>query len=323
MRYLWLKRLIVAGVLLFTFAWLAVWCIAQKPPGPGDAVWQARVRDQGWSRFVKVAGHRFHYLDIGQGRPILLIHGFADSAYTWHHNLDSLARAGFRALAVDLPGIGESPVPSDYPNTVQALGRTLIAFLDDLGLDRVDVIGNSLGGSLSLALAVDYPQRIQRVIVIDPLCYPSIRHTFFAALADSPPLAFLIKPLIGPWVFGIGQRLSFHNPELVNRAMISQRSQPLIRPDFPDHLVRLGRGYISEGFNRLAKQYGRIPHPTLIIWGATDRVIPMIPQARRLQADIPGSRLVIMDRAGHLPHQERPNEFNELVLEFLNRPPRP
>ena len=253
--------LVLAGGLLL---------LARQNPGPGDPAWQALLREGGWDRYARMDGYRIHYLDTGlpSGPPLLLIHGYGDSVYAWHRNMIPLIEAGFHVVALDLPGFGSSGTPSGFPFTAEAYVAEIVALLDHLGLERVDLIGNSLGGNLSLFLADRFPGRVRRAVTVDPVVYPSRKHGFLIALARSEWAAALVKPFIGPWVYHLAMRRSFNDPSLVTDVMISQRVQPFNRPDFRDNLIQVGAHYFSDAFLELSKNYGRISRPVLIIWGS-------------------------------------------------------
>ena len=312
-RLLWLA----AAVLILGYG--AVWRMAQHPPGPGDRDWLTHIEKAGWSKWLDYQGARIHYLDAGQGPPVLLIHGFADSSYTWRKNIIPLTQAGFRVLAIDLPGMGRSGVPSGFEYSPAEMGRFLTTFLDRLELARVSAAGNSLGGSLTLYLAVNASERVEKMIPVDPACYPSRKYDLYTVINDNAWLQSLLKPLVGPWVLRLGVRQSYHDPDLVTDTLVSQMAQPYADRDYIDRMAKLGGRYLPPAVAELAPHYQEIDLPALIIWGSTDRLIPTKPNAERLHRDIPRSRLEIIPQAGHLPHQEQPEIFNRLLLEFLRK----
>ncbi|MFH1091930.1 MAG: alpha/beta fold hydrolase, partial [Pseudomonadota bacterium] len=314
-----LKRLLIFVAAVLLLLYFGVWHMAQYPPGPGDLSWQNLVMDKGWSKFMDMGHYQVHYLEAGRGAPLLLIHGFADSSYSWQRNFEALAEAGFRVLALDLPGLGRSEAPPGFSFTPEAMAAVILEFLDRKNIPRVHLIGNSLGGHLTLFLAVEHSERVNKIVPVDPACYPFDRHRFLGPAARNRALSELAKPLIGPWVFHFTFKRCFYDPGLATEAMISQRSRPFLRPDFKDNLIKLGGAYFSTTFAELSGKYRKITAPTLIVWGDADRMIPAKGFAVRLQKDIPGSRLVIIEKAGHLPHTERPETFNRLVVEFLRQ----
>lgn len=315
-----MKNIVLVPVAAVVLLYGLGWPLARQSPGPGDSLWQAQIARADWSRHLDLGGYRLHYLDAGQGPPVLLLHGFGDSVYSWRHNIKPLVQAGFRVVALDLPGLGESETPAGFAFTVEAVAAQITAFLDALNVDRVDVVGNSLGGNLALFLARYHPDRIRRIVLTGPACYPSCRHDILSALARSPITAALVEPILAPWNFRLMIRFCYDDPDRVTDDNVSQRCLPLNRPDFRNNLIRLGGSYFSQGFLDLSWSYHRIAIPVLAVWGEHDRIIRTDRNAQRLHQDIPGSRLVIMKQAGHLPHEEQPGGFNRLMLDFLQAP---
>ncbi|HHS98150.1 MAG TPA: alpha/beta hydrolase, partial [Chloroflexi bacterium] len=152
-----------------------------------------------FQRTVTFGWHRLRVTEAGSGEPVLLIHGFADSAYTWHRNLDALIEAGFRALAYDQPGCGGSDLPEGFRFGVDDLARVALGLLDALGIDRAHVVGSSMGGGVALYLAVHHPDRVRRVVGVAPVCYhPPFRP--FAPLFRCSLFLALARRIAGPWL---------------------------------------------------------------------------------------------------------------------------
>lgn len=308
-----LWSILAAAVISAALVWLA----ARQPPGPGDTAWRALVREKRWSKYADLGGYRLHYHEAGRGRPVLLIHGYGDSSYTWRHNIGPLVQAGFRVIAPDLPGLGASGIPPGYTFSAEAFADQITALLEHKGLDRVHVVGNSLGGNLALYLAVRRPSRVDRIVPVDPAAYPDPRHGTYESLARRPITAKLLKPFFCVPAVRFALKKCYHDPDLVSEAMVSERAQVLRRPDFPENMVRIGANYFSSSFKELLPGYKNIKAPVLIVWGDTDRLLKAETYAERLHRDIPGSSLVIIKEAGHTPHEEQPRAFNKALASFL------
>ena len=316
-----LKRTGVFLLLAVILGYLAVWRMAGHSPGDGDPAWQRTSARNKWSKFMGPPGGRLHYLETGRGPTVVLVHGYADSSYSWHRNIEALAAAGFHVLAPDLPGMGLSDPPRGRDFSPKALADALLTLLDDFNLKKVDWVGHSLGGGLTLYLAWQHPERVNRIIPVDPACYPDYKQRFLASMARAPILPAVIKPLLGPWVFHLGLRLNYFDPSRVSPALVSQKARSFRRKDFAANLIELGGDFFSNDFLTMSGVYSSINTPTLLIWGATDRLVSTENYARRLRADIPGARLKIIPKSGHLPHQEQAGTFNKLVVDFLKNGP--
>ena len=315
----WMKKAIVVLVLLPLIVYGVMCLLSLQSPGPGDTVWRTEVKVKNWAKHADLPSGSMYYLEAGSGIPVLFVHGFADSSYSWHKNLEAFSENGFHVLAIDLPGMGQSIPAAGFNYSPDTLVDSLVEFLDYKGLDKVNVVGNSLGGSLTLFLAIRHPERVLKLVPVDPACYPNNRHAMYSAVARNPWLAAILKPVLGPWIFKIALRRSYYDSSKVAKALISEKAQVFRRSDWVDNLFKLGGGYFSNNFNDYTGKYGSIVQPTLLIWGAGDRLINPESYAQRLHQDMPGSNLVVVEKAGHLPHQEQPQVFNQLVMDFLKQ----
>jgi pimeloyl-ACP methyl ester carboxylesterase len=253
-----------------------------------------------------------HYERHGSGPPLLLIHGLGDSIRVWR---PILARLGTEreAIAVDLPGFGGSPVLDRAP-TVPALADALVALLEELGLERVEVAGNSLGGWLALELL--RRGRATRAVALSPAGFWTTREARFAdrQLAASRALARAIGP-------GLAAALmSTPAGRTALLGLLVGRPWKMEAADATTALVHLGRcagfdatrqellGSHFQGGSELA---GR--GEAVIAWGTRDHLL-LPRQAPRAAAAIPGARLVMLPGAGHVPVTDEPEWVAELVL---------
>ncbi len=279
--------------------------------GEGDLKWRKLTAHH--SRYMDMGGYKLHYLDIGKGQPVVMIHGFADSTYCWHSNIKALAEAGLRLIVVDQPGLGKSGVPPAlYKYTLENQARSILKLCDRLKLSRFSLVGSSMGGGIALYLAWRHPDRVKRVALLDPACYepPGLRWM------SLPGAGYVASILGGRWSIGRALKSAYYNDELVTEAAIDEYSRPAQRPGYFQVLHSLACQYFSPEFHSMAKSYGRIKAPILVIWGQYDTWIP--PEyGQRLNNAIPGSKLEIINNTGHLPHQENPEEVNRLLVYFL------
>lgn len=275
---------------------------------------RARVPHAGASRFAEVGGLRVHYQEKGNGPALVLIHGNNSSAYTWKDVFDALA-AEFRVVALDLKGFGFTgkPAGGDYGNEAQA--ALVVGLMDELKIGRAVLVGSSLGGVVALAAAIDYPERVAGLVLVGSAAFAGPRG---ASLAPS----FVEWPYVGAAAAALaltsdrlvrdGLRESFHDQSKVTDERVAAYYLPLT--------TRAGqRGALAvrrqRDMGRVERLLGRVTQPALLIWGVEDRVIPLA-DGRRLQAALPGSRLVVFDACGHLPQEEMPARFAREVLAF-------
>ncbi len=266
-------------------------------------------------RSVELPGATVNYVEIGEGSPILFIHGISGGWQNWLENLPHFG-ANQRAIALDLPGFGNSPMP-EWEVGMPAYGQLIHDFCEKLGLERATLVGNSMGGFVAVEAATAEPQRYSRLVLVAAAGIlntwnPQVRATVTAyawsklggVVADNG--RWLVahprsrQLALAPFLRYPGRL----RPELLVEQMAGGRC-----PGFGDALQSLISHDIRE---RLAT----IEMPTLIVWGLSDRVIP-VAAAISYHRRIPHSRLEIFERTGHVPQLERPARFNALLDEFL------
>lgn len=280
----------------------------------GDPDWKTLLETDAHVRFVAVGEHRLRVIEIGVGEPVLLVHGLGDSAYTWHRNLRALARAGFRALAYDHPGCGESALPPGFRFGVDGLARLAVGLLDALGFEWAHLVGSSMGGGIGLQLAVHQPDRLRRVVLAAPTCYYGACRPF-VYLLRCPLFAALCRGLAGPRLAWPILRSMYGDPALLTPAVLAQYQMTTRRPEYPHALTGMLRDYWNHAFTEAARRYSRIRVPLHLVWGARD-IWVSTRCGPRLAADT-GAGLTVIAGAGHLVQQARPRPFNEAVTCFL------
>lgn len=281
----------------------------------GDPDWQQFLEIEAQVHFVSIGEHRLRVIEVGAGEPVLLVHGFADSAYTWQRNLRALTKAGFRAVAYDHPGCGESALPAGFRFGVDALAELAVGVLDALGVEQAHVIGHSMGGGIGLHLAVHHPRRLRRVVLVAPTCY----HAPFR------PFVFLFRwglfnaasrRLAGPWLAKPVLISQYWDTTLLTPPVLAQYRLAFRRPEYLPACTGLLRDYWNAAFTATARHYREITVPLHLIWGDRDIWVATGHYAPRLAADT-GDGLTIVPRAGHLVHQAQPERFNETAVCFL------
>ena len=259
-----------------------------------------------------------NYVEIGEGEPIVVIHGIAGCWRNFLENLPYFAAHGYRAIALDLPGFGDSPKPS-WEITMAAYGRLIHDFCERLGIDRVAaLVGNSMGGFIATEAVIEEPQRFDRLVLISaagvsfaewqgrPL--DAATRIFRAAipLLSGERRSYLTRPRGRQLAFG----RVFRNPNKLRPELLAEQVRPgLQAPGFSDALASIF-GYDTR------ERLPEIEIPTLITWGLNDQIVPL-EGALAYHRLIPRSRLELFERTGHLPQLERPARWNPLVEQFI------
>lgn len=287
---------------------------------PKDADWHKNrnvVFHSEHSRFVDVDGVRVHYQEAGDADApaLVLIHGFASSTLVWSKVFLRFAEVGYRVIAVDMLGYGYSAKPRDAEYTIPGQAKLLTRLLDCLGISRAIFVGSSYGGAVAATCALDYADRVEKLVLV-------------GTVNNNRPLAFKLMRVFGSPLFGdVVSPLLIGSRRLLRRRMkrvydrhawvlderrVDARHLPLRAAGTQRAIIRTVRRWDAE---RISNDAHLISQPTLLLWGENDREIPLA-DGERLHAEIPGSRLIVFLNCGHLPHEEYPEGFTGVVIDF-------
>jgi len=253
-----------------------------------------------------------HFLEAGEGAPLILIHGFGGSTFSFRHTIPELARH-FRVIALDLKGFGlsERPAGGDYSLTAQA--RLVSEFMERLGIRRATVLGHSMGGEVAMRLAVNHPERVERLILVDSASGREVPHRTSGGRFLRPLLPVVALFTLHSRRF---RRLSLRSAVYDPAYLTPEVLEGYFRPTrIRGHLRGLGE-LLASWRNDPPLDPSAIVQPTLVLWGEEDHWLP-VSQGQHIHEQISGSRMVIIPKAGHLPLEERPEESNRAIVDFL------
>jgi pimeloyl-ACP methyl ester carboxylesterase len=266
----------------------------------------------------EIAGSRVNYVDIGAGErsPVVFVHGLGGQWQNWLENIPRVAQER-RVVALDLPGFGLSEMPRERIS-VPGYARVVDALSDELGLGRVAMVGNSMGGFVASEVAIQFPQRVERLVLVSAAGISS------ASISRRPVLlAGRVAAAVAAYT-AAQQAWMAKRPHTRHAALALVARYPgRLKPDFAYEAFFKGVG--KPGFAdalRASLEYDfreRLPEircPTLIVWGENDSIIP-VRDAEEFERLIPDSRKLVMRDTGHVPMAERPETFNGLLLDFL------
>jgi pimeloyl-ACP methyl ester carboxylesterase len=267
---------------------------------------------------VDVDGTPTNYVDLGSGErePVLFVHGLGGQWQNWLENLPRVADER-RVLALDLPGFGLTPEPR-WEITIPAYGRFVDAFCERLGLGQVAMVGNSMGGFIAAEVAIQVPSRVSRLVLVSAAGVSSAGVTRTPILTAGRLLGAIATNTAARHRTLAARRIARH----LSLALVA-RYPGLLRPDLAYEGLYKGAG--KPGFDdalTACLEYDfidRLPEvsvPTLIVWGENDSIIP-VRDANEFERLIPDSRKVVMRETGHIPMAERPQAFNDLLIDFL------
>lgn len=268
---------------------------------------------------INVNGVEIHYVEEGEGPAVVCVHGWPTDSGLWRAQLPALAER-HRAIALDLPGFGQSGKPADVRYTTDFQAHALAGFLDALGLDRVTLVCHDLGGMVALLFAVRHPERVERLVVLDTIPYPdaSLMLAVFMLAGRLPGVGWALTTRR---VF----RSLFRLATLQTRAAAVEVADRYYAPFAGDAAARtvLRRTLLEPDISELreiASKLDRLRMPTLILWAAKDALLPPA-IGRRLHADLPGSQFELVPDANHFLTEDRPDFVAERLVRFLAETP--
>ncbi|MCX6059814.1 MAG: alpha/beta hydrolase [Chloroflexi bacterium] len=272
------------------------------------------------SQFIELSGFKVHYKTYGQGEPtFILLHGFGASLFSWHEVTEPLSKFG-TVIAYDRPAFGLTERPlkweGENPYSPQAQVDLVIGLMDKLNIEKAILIGNSAGGTVSMQVTLQYPERVQALILVDAAVYAGGgAPTWVRPILNTPQMNHL-GPLLARQLQAQGTefiKTAWHNPSKITPAIFEGYQKPLQIENWDKALWQLTVASQESG---LVERLSEISVPTLVITGDDDRIVPT-EQSLRLADEIPNAMLKVIAQSGHLPHEEKPIEFMQAVTEFL------
>ena len=272
---------------------------------------------------ITLHGHDLRYVDTGSGPIVVLVHGLMSSGDTWNGQVDRLVRAGYRVVAPDLFGHGDSAKPSgDY--SLSSHAASLRDLFDEIDIDSATLVGHSLGGGIVMQLAYLFPERVDGLVLLSSGGLGRELNVVLRA-ATLPGSEWVLPVLAADHVHALGDQIL---------RIWSRAGLPAISPGTTEAWHRLGS--LSDGGARRAflassrsvidvsgqtvsaqAKLARLSTvPTMLIWGERDRMIPHshLEAARR---ELPRSRVALLPRSGHFPHLDEPERFSAALIDFL------
>lgn len=311
---------------------------AERPGRPGAAAAARRGGEYGpigrspwldidWrrhQRWVEVYGQQLNVIELGEGPPIVFVHGLSGSWPNWLEQLPVLA-GEHRVIALDLPGFGHSPMPREQI-TISGYARVLEGLMDSLGVDAATLVGNSMGGFVSAELAIAYPQRVERLVLVSAAGISTYQRP---EVMRAIPWLTRVERIVAAYTAWMAsksdtvvRRRGLRNATL---GLVVRHPGRLPGPLAAEQLRGAGKPGFMQALGALLdypirERLPEIACPTLIVWGAEDRVISLR-DADVFEELIPDSHKVVFEDTGHMAMLERPAAFNELLREFIEEQP--
>lgn len=275
-------------------------------------------RKEAGGSFIKLKDGTTHYELSGpeNGKTIVLVHGFSVPYFIFDPTFDFLTKAGFRVLRYDLIGRGYS----DRPKTAYKIDlfvRQLRDLLEALNLPQVNLLGLSMGGPITASFIDQNPQVVDKFILIDPAGAKRVTLSLLLEAVKLPIFGELALGLFGSGSMVKGIASDMFDPELVEHFQAQYKIQMQYK-GFKYAILSTMRNRMLESFAETYARVGKLKKPTLLIWGKNDTTVPFKNSAEILKA-IPHAEFHPIENCGHIPHYEKPEIVNKVLLEFLSK----
>jgi pimeloyl-ACP methyl ester carboxylesterase len=274
-----------------------------------------------WSKgsFINIGGVNVHFIDVGEGPAVLLLHGLGTSLITWDRNVEPLAEAGYRVLALDLPGHGDSDKPRTLSYDPISGANLLRQFLTLRGVEQASVVGSSAGGLVVGQFAIAYPEQVDRMVLVAAgglgreVCW-------FLRVMSIPVLGELLYQPRLRNAIDLAKHIFYQEPPFLNEVLPEMRRVRNM-PGTSYAALRAVRSSINLlGLRKqqyILHRLTDLSKPLMAVWGKEDSIIPAV-HAEEVRRAIPNSCVRIIPQCGHWPHMEKAEEFNELLVQFFN-----
>ena len=272
--------------------------------------------------FVEVGDLTVYTEREGEGEPpIILLHGYGASVYSWRGVMPALAEYG-TVIAYDRPAFGftERPLPAEWkgktnPYRGSSQPELLVGLMDELGVEQAVLVGHSAGGRVAVLTALTYPERISALVLVDPALYGEMSPGWLQVLSGIPQVdrvaPFLVRSIQDRGVEIIYR--AWHDPDLVTDDVVAAYKEPLKLASWDRSLWEYSK---VAGDASVEDRLGELDLPVLVVTGDDDQVVPT-EESVQAAADIPGAKLAVFPDCGHVPNEECPAAFLAAVQPFL------
>ena len=273
------------------------------------------------SRFAEIDGARVHYQEFGEpgDRTLVLVHGYTASTYVWKTAAPMLADEGYHVIAVDLLGFGFSDKPRTFDYSIRSQAAMVSGLIEHLGIIPATLVGSSYGGAVSLTIALERPEQVEKLVLVDAVINDEPKNHPILRLVRYRGVGELLTPFLADSKFFLKKRmhgtLAVANHHLITKDRIDAIRRPLCSREGHHSLLATSRAWSA---NHIEENLDQINVPTLIIWGEQDKVIP-IKHGETLHEKLPDSRFIVLKDCGHVPPEERSDLFVELVANFCRK----
>jgi pimeloyl-ACP methyl ester carboxylesterase len=293
--------------------------VGETPACPASVL--SKGPEECWMDFE---GARLRYLRAGSGPPLILLHGLLAYSFSWRFTLPALAPYA-TVYAPDLLGAGFSDRPPEIEHSMRATAIRVLRFVESLGLSSFDLLGTSRGGAVAMAAAAESMSaaskaRIRRLVLVCPVNPYSPHGRWLAPFFGTRFGASLLRSGIGrmPFLFPYFHKRLYNDRKRIPPGTLEGYKAPLRNPGLFEHALSIARAWSADMRELRALLPKLAPIPTLLIWGSKDPAV-YISSMKPLATHFANVQTVVFPGVGHVPYEERPEEFNRELVNFLTR----
>ncbi len=281
-------------------------------------------------RFITVDGLETYVREQGDadGEPVLLLHGWGGSTFSWRDTISPLAEAGYRVIAFDRPPYGLSQKTGEIPLSLTAQAQFTAALMDELGIESAHLVGHSMGGGVIAYFAILYPARSDSLVFVDGAVRIAGSDnenrggtpSWIGTLLDFPPARWWtrigLRAFVRPDAFADFQRSAYYDPTIATEEVVAGYGRALQVENWDDAILDVMTRDPNDDIPLSAAQIESIAVPSLILWGENDTWVP--PSVGETLHDLlPNDTYITYVNIGHLPMEEAPTQFNDDLIAFL------
>jgi len=268
------------------------------------------------SKYININGTDIHYCDQGQGPVIVALHGIVDSLHTWDGWVEAIGRH-YRIVRMDIPGFGLTGPLKDNCYSQKVFVEFVDKFVTALDIDQFIIAGNSLGGAIAWNYALQFPEKVDKMILIDPAGYP-MEIPWPLKLAGMPVIKYIAAMITPRFIYAMSLKQVLGDPGKVTDEMIDRHYELNLRPGNRNALL-----HIMDSLKKInadpsfSKAIAEISVPTMLLWGGKDSWIPAS-HVSLWQRDLPDIHVMVYDGVGHIPQVEIPARSANDVRQWLS-----
>ena len=270
------------------------------------------------SQYLTISNVKIHYLEAGQGEPILLLHGWPTSAYLYRQMIEPLA-VHYHVLAPDLPGFGFSDKPEKASFSLNYYNKIIQKFVATLNIEQLTLVVHDLGGPIGMLWAVRHPKQVKNLVFLNTLIYKDFSWAV-VLFTMAVKLPILNNWLASPSGIAFAMKLGVFNKKRLSPEVLAPYTTPFKEQNARKALIKAATNVSLKAFDEIAEGLSKINADVLIIYGAQDKILPNVAKTMaKLNQQFPDAALHALPQCGHFLQEDEPEKISILIHEFLNQ----